>query len=63
MKIEIEIDVTPKAQDSVNDGQIACKLPKEDEIRWLVLNKRHRKELSKKLRECAFKIMEVYEAS
>jgi hypothetical protein len=61
MKIEFDIDIGTIQECPPKDGQISVKLPKEQELRFKLLNVKHEKKLSAFMRDFALKLMDKIE--
>lgn len=62
MKIDFDIDLARLDEIPPKDGQISVKLPKEQELRFKILNTRHQKRLSSLMRDFCFKLMDTIES-
>jgi hypothetical protein len=61
MKLEIDFDVKDIEADKA-DGQVNIKLPKEQELKFRLLNVKYNKRLSKIMRKVAIQLVEQIEA-
>lgn len=61
MNIEMDIDFSKLKEAPPKDGQISVKLPKDQEIRFKMLNIKHEKKLSALMRDFALKLMDKME--
>lgn len=62
MKIDFDIDLTALDEVPPKDGQVSIKLPKDQELRFKILNTKHQKRLSSLMRDFCFKLMDTVES-
>lgn len=61
MKIDFDIDLKGLDEIPTKDGQVSIKLPKDQELRFKVLNTKHQKRLSSLTRDFMIKLMDTIE--
>lgn len=60
MKFEFCVDIKEQDEPSMR-GQINVRVPEEQEDRYKLLNLKHKRRLSRLMREFAYKLMEEFE--